>query len=171
VSFREKFLPKERMSKTASVIPVMKGGAKEYILDIVRKQWSPIEVYILIFMGLSIVFVREIPLNIRRYADTFLGRLALFAITVAITMKTPWINAALFVIFTLLLLSMSPRSSEGFQTTSKKEVPKGNLWFVEATLKENPVEIIDEEADTDAIQSDYSSKSSVVGMTGASASK
>ena len=129
----------------------MKGGAKDYILDIVRKQWSPIEVYILITLGLSIVFVREIPLNFRRYADTFLGRLVLFFLTVAITMKTPWINGVLFVIFTLLLLSMTPRTSEGFQTTTKREVPKGGLWFVEAALKENPVEINDEEAETEAI--------------------
>ena len=151
--------------------PIMKGGAKEYVMDIVRKQWSPIEVYILIFLGLCIVFVREIPLYIRRYADTFLGRVALFAATVAITMKTPWINGILFVILTLLLLSMSPRTSEGFQTTSKRDVPKGDLWFVEAALKENPLKIIDEEVDTDAIQDDTTSKSSVVGMTGASASK
>ena len=130
----------------------MKGGAKEYVMDIVRKQWSPIEVYILIFLSLCIVFVREIPLYIRRYADTLLGRLALFAVAVAITMKTPWINGVLFVILILLVLSMSPRTSEGFQTTSKREVPKGNLWFIEAAMKENPVEINDEEADTDAIQ-------------------
>jgi len=130
----------------------MKGGAKEFIMDIVRKQWSPIEIYILIVLGLCIVFVREIPLRFRRLADTSLGRIALFCATVLISMKTPWINGVLFIIFTLLLLSMSPRTSEGFQTTTMKPVSEKKPWFVEAVLNENPTIIEEDEVHTLAIQ-------------------
>ena len=142
---------------------MMKGGAKEIIMDIVKKQWTPIEVYILIILGLGIVFVREIPLKVRRLAETFLGRLALFGSTIAITMYTPWINGILFVIFTLLLLSMSPRSSEGFNNPSTKVVDDKKLWFVEAVLKERPKIIEDDEVVTSAIQDNTNSSRSTGG--------
>ena len=143
----------------------MKGGAKEFVMDIVKKQWSPIEVYILIVLGMGIVFVREIPLKVRRTAESLVGRIVLFGTTVLITMKTPWINGVLFVIFSLLLLSMSPRSSEGFQnpTTSVKLVADKKPWFVEAVLNENPVGIEDDEVKTSAIQDGANSSRSTGG--------
>ena len=143
----------------------MKGGAKEFVMDIVKKQWSPIEVYILIVLGLGIVFVREIPLKVRRTAESLVGRIVLFGATVLITMKTPWINGVLFVIFSLLLLSMSPRSSEGFQNsaTSVKLVADKKPWFVEAVLNENPIGIEDDEVKTSAIQDGANSSRSTGG--------
>jgi hypothetical protein len=143
----------------------MKGGAKEYMMDIVKKQWSPIEVYILIVLGLGIVFVREIPLRVRRTAESFLGRIVLFSVSILLTMHSPWINGILFVIFSLLLLSMSPRSSEGFNNcnTSVKVVDDKKLWFVEALLKERPKIIEDDEVKTSAIQDGANSSRSTGG--------
>jgi len=153
------------MNKNVNPVPVMKGGAKDYMMDIVKKQWSPIEIYILITLGLGIVFVREIPLRVRRTAETFLGRIILFAVSVFFTMYSPWINGVLFVIFTLLLLSMSPRSSEGFNNcnTSTKVVADKKLWFVEAILKERPKIISDDEVQTSAIQDGTNSSKSTGG--------
>ena len=153
------------MNKNAPAPLIMKGGAKEFVMDIVKKQWSPIEVYILIVLGMGIVFVREIPLKVRRTAESLVGRIVLFGTTVLITMKTPWINGVLFVIFSLLLLSMSPRSSEGFQnpTTSVKLVADKKPWFVEAVLNENPVGIEDDEVKTSAIQDGANSSRSTGG--------
>ena len=153
------------MNKNTPPPPMMKGGAKEFIMDIVKKQWSPIEIYILIVLGLGIVFVREIPLKVRRTAESTIGRAVLFGVTVFITMKSPWINGVLFVIFALLILSMSPRSSEGFQnsTTSVKLISDKNPWFVEAVLKENPVGIEDDEVQTSAIQDGATSSRSTGG--------
>jgi hypothetical protein len=153
------------MSKNVNPTPVMKGGAKEYMMDIVKKQWSPIEVYILIILGLGIVFVREIPLRVRRTAESFLGRIVLFSVSVLLTMHSPWINGILFVIFSLLLLSMSPRSSEGFNncSTSVKVVDDKKLWFVEALLKERPKIIEDDEVKTSAIQDGANSSRSTGG--------
>ena len=146
-------------------VPVMKGGAKEYVLDIVRKQWTPIEVYILIVLSLGIVFVREIPIRVRRNAETFLGRIVLFGITVFVTMKTPWINGILLATLTLLLLSMSPRSSEGFKdsSTSVKLVSGKKTWWSEAILKENPIAVEEDEVHTSAIQDNTNSSRSTGG--------
>jgi hypothetical protein len=143
----------------------MKGGAREYMMDIVRKQWTPIEVYIIILLGLGIVFVREIPLSFRRYAETFLGRIVLFGVTVAVTMNTPWINGILLASFTLLLLSMSPRSSEGFQnsSTSVKMVSGKKTWWSEAVLNENPIAVEEDEVKTSAIQDGANSSRSTGG--------
>ena len=143
----------------------MKGGAKEYVMDIVRKQWTPIEVYILILLSLGIVFVREIPLKVRRYAETFLGRILLFGITVIVTMKTPWINGILLAIFTLLLLSMSPRTSEGFQnsSTSIKIISGKKNWWSEAIMNENPIALEEDEVKTSAIQDGANSSRSTGG--------
>lgn len=140
----------------------MKGGAREAVMDIIMKQWTPIEVYILMFLILSIVFVREYPIEIRRNVDTILGKSALFLLTVMVSMKYSWLNGLFIAIFTLLVLSMSPRNKEGFQTkpsTNMKLVPDSQLWWVEAVLKENPIGIEDDEVKTSAIQDLTTSKS------------
>jgi len=152
------------MSKNTPPV-LMKGGAKEILMDIVQKQWTPIEIYILIGLGLGIVFVREIPIKVRRLAESMVGRIVLFSVAILLANYTPWINGILFVIFTLLLLSMSPRSSEGFNNcnTSVKVVSDKKLWFVEALLKERPKIIEDDEVQTSAIQDNTNSSRSTGG--------
>uniref|UniRef100_A0A6C0K5A0 Uncharacterized protein n=1 Tax=viral metagenome TaxID=1070528 RepID=A0A6C0K5A0_9ZZZZ len=133
---------------------VMKGGAREAILDIISKQWSPIEVYILVFLILSIVFVREYPVRVRRYADTPLGKSALFAASIFVSMYYSWLNGLFIALFTLLILSISPRNEEGFQDkkASVKIVDNARPWWVEAVLKENPIAFEDDRITTSAIQ-------------------
>ena len=133
----------------------MKGGARAAVLDIISKQWSPIEIYILMFLILSIVFVREYPLQIRKQADTLLGKTVLFAAAIAVAMKYSWLNGLFIAIFTLLMLSMSPRNTEAFQgkpITTMKIVPDKKTWWVEAVLKENPVGLEEDDVRTSAIQ-------------------
>lgn len=132
----------------------MKGGAREALLDIIAKQWSPIEVYILMFLILSIVFVREYPVSIRQYADTFLGKSALFAVAIFVSMHYSWLNGLFIALFTLLVLSMSPRKTEGFQDkkTKVKMVDNANPWWVEAVLKENPIGFGEDDVTTSAVQ-------------------
>ena len=140
----------------------MKGGAREALMDIIAKQWSPIEVYILMFLVLSIVFVREYPVELRRYADTLLGKSALFAIAIFVSMKYSWLNGMFIALFTLLVLSMSPRDKErdkeGFQekkaSVNVKVVDNKNPWWIEAVLKENPIGFEDEKVSTSAVQDD-----------------
>ena len=137
---------------------IMKGGAKAAVLDIISKQWSPIEIYIMMFLILSIVFVREYPKEVRLYADTILGKTVLFGAAVAVSMKYSWINGIFIAIFTLLMLSMSPRRNEGFQAagakvkTNMKIVDDKNPWWVEAVLKERTSAIEEDDVSTSAVQ-------------------
>jgi hypothetical protein len=133
----------------------MTGGAKVLMTDMIKKHWTPIEIYILVALTLGIVYVKEIPLKIRRYAETFFGRIILFIGTIAVAHFSSWSNGLLVAIFTLLLLSMSPRTSEGFQSDMKnkiKMVDDNQKWWVERVFKENPIAIEDDEVKTSAIQ-------------------
>ena len=133
--------------------PVMTGGAKDLFIDMIKRHESPLTVYTLLALTLSIVYVKQIPLKIRRLADTFLARLVLFTLTILVAKYTCWSNGLLVALFTLLLLSMSPRTTEGFQDVkSKKKVTDKNLWWVEQVFKENPQQINEDEVVTSAIQ-------------------
>ena len=141
--------------KALSQPPVMTGGAKVLMTDIIKKHWTPIEIYILIALTLGIVYVKQIPLNIRRYAETFLGRIVLFVGTILVAQFSSWSNGLLVGIFTLLLLSMSPRTSEGFQNDMKsnlKMINDSKHWWVERLFKENPIAIEEDEVKTQQIQ-------------------
>ena len=145
----------------------MKGGARAVLMDIIVKQWSPIELYILAFLILSIVFVREYPKQVRIGADTVLGKIGLFLIAMFVSLKYSWLNGLLIGILTLLLLSMSPRSTEGFHnsmTKTKLESEK-KLWWGEAILNENPILYEEDDVVTSAIQDGATTKPSS-GMNG-----
>ena len=145
----------------------MKGGARAVLMDIIVKQWSPIELYILAFLILSIVFVREYPKQVRRRADTLVGKAGLFLIAMFVSLNYSWLNGLLIGIFTLLLLSMSPRSTEGFNNsaTKVKVVSEKKLWWGEAILNENPTLYEEDDVVTSAIQDGATTKSSS-GMNG-----
>lgn len=145
----------------------MKGGARAVLMDIIVKQWSPIELYILAFLILSIVFVREYPKQVRRRADTLVGKAGLFLIAMFVSLNYSWLNGLLIGIFTLLLLSMSPRSTEGFNNsaTKVKVVSEKKLWWGEAILNENPTLYEEDDVVTSAIQDGATTKPSS-GMNG-----
>lgn len=144
---------------------VMKGGSHAYMADLAKKFSQPIQVYVLLALILAITFVKEIPVVIRSNANTFLGRLVLFAITIGITHFYSWSNGLLMAVLTLLLLSMSPRKlqKEGFaQTQTLKLIGDKERWFVEKALKENPIGIEEEQVSTQAIQDSSNSSRSTV---------
>jgi hypothetical protein len=145
----------------------MKGGARAVLMDIIVKQWSPIELYILAFLILSIVFVREYPKQVRRRADTLVGKTGLFLIAMFVSLNYSWLNGLLIGILTLLLLSMSPRSTEGFNNsaTKVKVVSEKKLWWGEAILNENPTLYEEDDVVTSAIQDGATTKPSS-GMNG-----
>lgn len=131
----------------------MTGGAKDLFMDMVKRHESPLTVYTLLALTLLIVYVKQIPVKIRRLADTILGRLVLFSLTIVVGKCTTWSNGLLLAVFALLLLSMSPRTIEGYKDMrSAKKVTDKNLWWVEQVFKENPKEIDEDEVVTSAIQ-------------------
>jgi hypothetical protein len=97
-------------------LAVMKGGAREQVLDIVRKYARPLEFYFGVVLVLGIVYVGQIPEHIAYQANTLLGRLLLFWATVFVADLYSWIYALLMALFTVLLISVAPRTqAEGFQ--------------------------------------------------------
>ena len=131
----------------------MTGGARDLFMDMVKRHESPLTIYTLLALILCIVYVKQIPLRIRRLADTILGRLTLFVLTIVVGKYTTFSNGLLLALLSLLLLSMSPRTNEGYQDArSVKKVTDKNLWWVEQVFKETPKEIDEDEVSTSAIQ-------------------
>jgi hypothetical protein len=146
-------------------IPVMKGGTSVYMMDLAKKFSNPIHVYVLIALTIAITFVKQIPVKIRSQAGTTLGRLFLFCLTVAIGELYSWTNGLLMAVLSLLLLSLSPRISEGFQNgngspVSIKLIEDNQKWFVERVLKENPVAIEEDRVKTQAVHDSSNSSRS-----------
>ena len=158
--------PINKLPPLPNMIPVpaiMTGGAKALMVDIIKKHWTPIEIYILIALTLGIIYVKHIPVKLRRYSETFLGRTLLFTFTIVVAHTSSFSNGLLVAIFTLLLLSMSPRTSEGFQSDTKNKLKIINdtkKWWVERVFKENPIGIEDDEVKTSAIQDSSNSSRS-----------
>uniref|UniRef100_A0A6C0JV89 Uncharacterized protein n=1 Tax=viral metagenome TaxID=1070528 RepID=A0A6C0JV89_9ZZZZ len=132
---------------------IMTGGAKDLFIDMVKRHESPLTAYTLLGLALLIVYVKQIPVRFRRLADTLLGRLLLFILTILVAKYTTFSNGLLLALFTLLLLSMSPRTIEGYQDVrSSKKITDNNLWWVEKVFNEHPKEIDEDEVTTSAIQ-------------------
>jgi fumarate reductase subunit D len=146
--------------------PVMKGGAKEHIMDIVKKYAQPLNVYVGILLVLGIIYVRQIPKIIAFRANTFLGRLFLFALTIIIADTYSWIYALLMALFTVLIIAVAPRTlKEAFQDKSSgdvdvKLVTQKKKWWSEEILEENPLGIEDDKVKTSAIQDSGNTSSS-----------
>jgi hypothetical protein len=140
-------------SPPAAPPPVMTGGAKVYTMDIIKKYAAPLNVYIGLALVLGITYVRQIPEVIRGQANTALGRLLLFILVLLIADMYSWTYGLLMTLFTVLLLSVSPRI-DGFQDGGKdiKFVNQKKRWFIEEVMNENPIGIEEDKVKTAAIQ-------------------
>jgi hypothetical protein len=147
---------------------VMKGGAREHIIDILKKYAQPLNIYIGIILVLGIIYVGQIPKNIAFRANTFIGRLVLFLLTVIIADTYSWIYALLMALFTVLIIAVAPRTlKESFQDepgdrgdVDVKLVTQKKKWWSEEILEENPLGIEDDKVKTSAIQDSGNTSSS-----------
>jgi hypothetical protein len=147
----------------------MKGGSKAYITDIIKKYSVAIDLYIVSALVIAIVFIKEIPIEIRGFAGSVLGRIALFFGTVILADQYSWITGLLMAILSLLLLSLGPRTvQEGFQApySGMKLVTEKDKWWVERVFKENPIAIQEDNVVTKAIQDGSNSSSSTSAQGG-----
>jgi len=154
-----------RMSNGAPPIPIMKGGAREHIIDIIKKYAQPLNVYIGIALVLAITYVGQIPDSVTYRANTAIGRFFLFWLTVIVADTYSWVYALLMALFTVLIISAAPRTlHEGFQdnasNTDIKLVTKKHRWWNEEILNENPLGIEDDKVKTAAIQDNTNSNNS-----------
>jgi hypothetical protein len=136
---------------TPQQLPVLKGGMKVILSDLLSKGSYQITLGITILLVLGIVFVEEIPMELRKIASTTLGRLALFSGVLYLTNTLGWTLGLLGALFVLLLLTKNSRNlMEGFQPDvySIQFIEDKKKWWVEEVLKERPVGIIDEQVST-----------------------
>lgn len=140
----------------------MKGGAKEHIIDIAKKYAQPLNIYIGIALVLGITYIGQVPDSVTFRANTMLGRLVMFCLTIVIADTYSWVYALLMALFTVLLIAVSPRTlKEGFfNDTNIKMVTQKRKWWVEEVLHENPLGIEDEKVRTNAIQDNTNSSNS-----------
>ena len=132
----------------------MSGGAKEHMIDMIKKYTKPLSIYIGLALILGIVYVRQIPARIRMQGNTILGRVLLFCLTLLIADMYSWTYGIMMALFTMLLLAVSPRI-EGFNsedTTDIKMVTLKKRWLSEEILDENPAGISEDKVTTTAIQ-------------------
>jgi len=153
--------------------PVMKGGAKEHVMDIIKKYAQPLNLYVGILLVLGITYIRQIPKIITFRANTFIGRLFLFALTIIIADTYSWIYALLMALFTVLIIAVAPRTlKEAFQSNAPgmgdvdvKLVTQKKKWWSEEVLEENPLGIEDDKVKTSAIQDSSNASNSTTSST------
>jgi energy-coupling factor transporter transmembrane protein EcfT len=146
------------MATAAPTTIVMKGGFREQMGDLFSKYEGPVALLVGTFATLVIVFVGKIPKEIRRQADSLLGRAFLLLFTVTTTIVFGWPLGVVVGLMSALLIGsggVHPVSGiqEGFTPDfNVRLVPGKKKWFVEQVLGENPLLIEDSMVDTSAVQ-------------------
>ena len=144
----------------------MKGGFRVQVDDLFHKYESPIVLLAGLCMALVIVFLDKIPLEVRKQADTMLGRSFLVGFTLLNTVLFGWTMGMLAGIMSALLIGaggvhpIRKQVSEGFSSEMNvRLIPDKHKWFVEKVLGENPLLIEDQTVETIPVQ-DLSERSS-----------
>ena len=152
----------------ASQEPVfMSGGFQAHVSDMFDKFKGPIEVVMVFFITTLIVFLEKVPIEIRKQADTFLGRALLLTVIVVITILFGWplgilstLASALFIgaggvhpIVKRMAEGFAKGMTEGFAPDMNiRMIPDKKKWFIEEVLGENPLMIEDQTVRTSAVQ-------------------
>lgn len=105
---------------------------------------------------LVIVYAPLIPTDIRRFADSILGRIVMVGAVYGVIQTLGWVYGLLTAMAFLVLLQGISRSPllEGFDgggTVSEKR-RMGRRWFVERVLGEHPEKIATDRVMTSAVQ-------------------
>lgn len=132
--------------------------------DLYRKYEQPVMVLTGLFMVIVIVFLEKVPIEIRKQADSFMGRALLLMFTVTVTVLYGWPMGILAGLMSALLIGaggihpVTKQVNEGFSSEMNvRIVPSKHKWFVEKVLGEDPLLIEDDTVTTSAVQ-DYSDK-------------
>ena len=136
---------------------IMKGGFRAQMGDLFSKYEGPVSLLVGTFAALVIVFLNKISKDVRRQADSLLGRALLLTFTILVTIVFGWPLGILVALMSALLVGaggVHPITlTEGFAPDfNVKLVPNKKKWFVEQVLGENPLLIEDTVIDTSAVQ-------------------
>ena len=107
-----------------------------------------------ILLIILIVYVGEIPMNIRTSLDTMGGRAVAIVAVLATLRYVGWVYALLLSIaFVLIIDSATREVNEGFLTLEHKKVERpSDRWFVEKVLGERTVAIETDNVITQPVQ-------------------
>jgi hypothetical protein len=137
----------------------MKGGFQAQVNDLYHKYEQPLVVLLGLFMVLAIVFLEKIPIELRKQADSLLGRALLLTFTVTVVALYGWPLGILAGLMSALLIGaggihpVQKQIKEGFSSeVNVRLVPGKHKWFVEKILGENPLLIEDDTVRTSAVQ-------------------
>lgn len=132
--------------------PIMKGGAKEYVADLIGKFKTPISLFTGTVLVIAIVYQREIPDYVKYQFGTTMGRIFTFLLTLYIGMKISWIHGLLMALFIATILAVTPLRIEKFQNQSTKLAPDSSRWFIERVLGEDAQGVTVDRVKTQAAQ-------------------
>lgn len=138
---------------------IMKGGFKAQVNDLYHKYEQPVVVLLGLFMIIGIVFLEKIPMEVRKQADSFLGRALLLTFTVTVVALYGWPLGILAGLLSALLIGaggihpIQKQIKEGFSSeVNVRLVPGKHKWFIERVMGENPLLIEDDTVSTSAVQ-------------------
>jgi hypothetical protein len=132
------------------------GGANP--LDIVLKHLDTVPHMIYgALMIVLITFNGQIGVSTAAFVDSALGRVLGIGLVLIVVNQMGWSYGLLTALAFLLIIHASPRLAatgiEQFEDLKRHEA-KGNKWFVEKVLGENPAGITSDDANTEAVQDD-----------------
>lgn len=143
----------------------MKGGFRDQVDDLYHKYEQPVVILVGLLMVVIIVFIDKVPIEVRKQADSFLGRALLLTFTIVVTLMYGWPMGMLSALMSAILIGaggVHPIKKQVIDTKNVKEgfssemqvrlVPGKHKWFVEKVLGENPLLIEDQTIDTSAVQ-------------------
>ena len=143
----------------------MKGGFRDQVDDLYHKYEQPVVILVGLLMVVIIVFIDKVPIEVRKQADSFLGRALLLTFTIVVTLMYGWPMGMLSALMSAILIGAggvhpikkqvidAKNVKEGFSSEMQvRLVPGKHKWFVEKVLGENPLLIEDQTIDTSAVQ-------------------
>jgi hypothetical protein len=108
-------------------------------------------------MVLLITYAHVVPMNLRMFADSLLGRLLAIGAIYGVVHGLGWIYGLLTAMAFLLILHGAVRnplsSLEGFDGGTSEKKVSGRRWFVEKVLGETPAAISTDRVTTQPVQS------------------
>jgi len=117
---------------------------------------SPYKLLIGFLLILTIVYAPAIPIEVRQFTDSMIGRILGIGVVYGIIHSFGWVYGLLAALAFLIILHGAPRleyveAFNGGGSINEKKVI-GKKWFVEQVLGENPKKIETDKVRTTAIE-------------------
>ncbi len=132
------------------------GGMINPIQLFINNLDSPYKLLVGALLILVVVYASTVPVEIRRFMDSMVGRVVGIGIVYGIVHSFGWVYGLLATLAFLIVLQGAPRLEyvEGFSgggSINQKKIV-GKKWFVEQVLGENPKKIETDRVQTTAIE-------------------